>query len=100
MTDNTAVQETDEMKRHWDEHLRQGSKWVNSAAIRRILAQPEQEVLRLEKVNAQLLFALKMLLDDITDYQTINNLGGENNYSQVQARAAIAKAEEQGERND
>lgn len=47
----------------------------------------------LDKANQELLEALKMLLDDITDYQTINNLGGENNHSQVQARAAIAKAE-------
>ncbi len=40
-----------------------------------------------------LLNALKMLLGDIQDYQRINNLGGEDNHSQVTARAAIAKAE-------
>ena len=50
------------------------------------------ELRRLHEVNVELLEALKMLLDDITDYQTINNLGGANNHSQVQARAAIAKA--------
>ena len=55
--------------------------------------QAAAELRRLHEVNAELLEALKVLLDDITDYQTINNLGGENNHSQVQARAAIAKAE-------
>ncbi len=36
--------------------------------------------------------ALKMLLEDIQDYQRINHLGGESNASQVLARAALAKA--------
>jgi hypothetical protein len=36
--------------------------------------------------------ALKNLLADIVNYQTINNLGGENNACQVAARAALAKA--------
>jgi hypothetical protein len=34
-----------------------------------------------------------MLLSYIEDYQRINHLGGENNQSQVVARAAISKAE-------
>ena len=34
-------------------------------------------------------FALQGLLEDITDYQTINNLGGENNHWQVIARAVL-----------
>ena len=46
-------------------------------------------------LNAELLEALKGLLADITEYQTINHLGGENNHWQVIARAAIAKAEAQ-----
>jgi len=33
--------------------------------------------------------ALEGLLADITEYQTINNLGGENNHWQVQARLAL-----------
>jgi hypothetical protein len=37
--------------------------------------------------------ALSELLRDITDYQRINNLGGENNHAQVMARAALQKAE-------
>jgi hypothetical protein len=52
-----------------------------------------------ERANAHLLLAapellaaLEMLLADIEDYQSINNLGGSNNQSQVNARAAIAKA--------
>ena len=43
--------------------------------------------------RADLLIALKGLLADITEYQTLNNLGGEDNHWQVIARAAIAKAE-------
>ena len=46
----------------------------------------------LAESNVELLEALKGLLADITEYQTINNLGGENNHWQVIARAAIAKA--------
>jgi hypothetical protein len=38
--------------------------------------------------------ALQGLLGDIMEYQSINNLGGENNHWQVKARAALAKAEE------
>ena len=34
-------------------------------------------------------FALQGLLEDITDYQTINNLGGEINHWQVIARAVL-----------
>lgn len=40
----------------------------------------------------ELLEALEGLLTDITEYQQINNLGGENNHWQVIARTAIAKA--------
>jgi hypothetical protein len=40
----------------------------------------------------ELLGALEGLLADITEYQTINHLDGENNHSQVRARAAIARA--------
>ena len=48
---------------------------------------------RLIAASPDLLFALKGLLADITEYQTLNNLGGEDNHWQVIARAAIAKAE-------
>jgi len=44
--------------------------------------------------NARLREALADLLADVEDYQRINNLGGENNHSQVRARAAIAEAKE------
>jgi hypothetical protein len=40
-------------------------------------------------VNVRLREALQGLLDDITEYQTINHLGGENNHWQVAARAAL-----------
>jgi hypothetical protein len=40
-------------------------------------------------VNRRLRDALQGLLDDITEYQTINHLGGENNHWQVAARAAL-----------
>jgi len=52
---------------------------------------------RIAKLTADrdaLLQALKGLLADIEEYQTINHLGGENNHSQVQARAAIKQAEQ------
>jgi len=38
--------------------------------------------------------ALKGLLADITEYQTINKLGGENNHWQRIARETIAQIEE------
>ncbi len=44
---------------------------------------------------ARLREALKMLLDDIEDYQRMNHLGGEQNHSQVNARAVL-KAEQEG----
>lgn len=47
---------------------------------------------RLISAAPELLAALKGLLADITEYQTLNKLGGENNHWQVIARAAIAKA--------
>jgi hypothetical protein len=42
-------------------------------------------------VNRRLREALQGLLDDITEYQTINHLGGENNHWQVAARAALGE---------
>lgn len=47
---------------------------------------------RLIAAAPDLLEALRGLLADITEYQAINKLGGENNHWQVRARAAIAKA--------
>lgn len=41
----------------------------------------------------ELLEALKGLLADIIEYQTINNLRGESNHWQVRAHAVIQKAE-------
>ena len=38
--------------------------------------------------------ALGGLLTDITEYQKLNTIGGENNHWQVIARAALAKLEE------
>lgn len=46
------------------------------------------------ELAAVVLGALKRLLDDITEYQTINNLGGENNHWQVEARKALADYEQ------
>lgn len=40
----------------------------------------------------KLLEVLEGLLQDIEDYQTINNLGGENNHWQVIARNVIKQA--------
>ena len=56
---------------------------------------PEQADANASLISAapDLLVALKGLLADITEYQTLNNLGGEDNHWQVIARAAIAKAE-------
>ena len=51
-------------------------------------------LLRKRSAAHDLLAALKELLADIQDYQRINHLGGENNHSQVIARAAIKRAEE------
>ena len=42
-------------------------------------------------VNRRLREALQGLLDDITEYHTINHLGGENNHWQVAARAALGE---------
>ena len=43
----------------------------------------------LQQQISELRAALEGLLADITDYQTINKLGGENNHWQVQARAVL-----------
>ena len=48
---------------------------------------------RMIAASPDLLDALKGLLADIEEYQTINNLGGHDNHWQVIARAAIDKAE-------
>ena len=50
--------------------------------------------LELELAEAQAqrdkgVIAVQGLLEDITNYQTINNLGGENNHWQVIARAVL-----------
>ena len=47
---------------------------------------------RLIAAAPDLLEALMGLLADITEYQTLNNLGGEDNHWQAIARAAIVKA--------
>ena len=39
-----------------------------------------------------LLMALEGLLEDITEYQTINNINGQNNHWQILARKTIAEA--------
>lgn len=44
----------------------------------------------LKKREAKMREALAGLLADITEYQTINKLGGENNHWQVRAREALA----------
>lgn len=41
----------------------------------------------------ELYAALRMLHDDVADYQRINQLGGFDNHAMKAARAAIAKAE-------
>ena len=53
----------------------------------------DEDNLNLIAMAPKLLESLKALLADIEDYQRINHLGGENNQSQFNARAAIAKAE-------
>lgn len=45
-------------------------------------------------IVAELVEASEGLLTDITEYQEINNLGGQNNHWQVKVRAALAKLEE------
>lgn len=47
---------------------------------------------------AEAVEVLRYLLADIQDYQRINNLGGENNHSQVRARAFLAKLENRHDR--
>jgi hypothetical protein len=57
-----------------------------------------EELSRAEEQVRQLREALGGLLADIEDYQTINNLGGHNNQTQVNARAALASTELKEER--
>lgn len=45
-------------------------------------------------IVAELVEASEGLLTDITEYQEINNLGGQNNHWQVKVRAALAKLED------
>lgn len=55
----------------------------------------QAKVANLIAAAPDLFTALVGLLADITEYQTINKLGGENNHWQVRAREAIAKAQQQ-----
>jgi len=57
------------------------------------LGEAEESIENLERQVRQLREALSGLLADIEDYQTINNLGGHNNQTQVNARAALAATE-------
>lgn len=47
---------------------------------------------RLIAAAPDLLQALKLLHDNLAEYQRINNLGGYNNHDMKMARAALAKA--------
>ena len=49
----------------------------------------ELELAEAQAQRDKAVFALQGLLEDITNYQTINNLGGENNHWQVIARAVL-----------
>lgn len=73
------------------------SIWIEAGeyySIASVIPQREVEAnAHLLAAAPELLFALKMLLADIEDYQRINHLGGADNHSQQMARAAIAKAE-------
>lgn len=46
----------------------------------------------LRRAAPDLYEALRLLHDDIADYQSINNLGGYDNHCMKLARAALAKA--------
>lgn len=62
-------------------------KLMEDAAV---LIQDYERAYRISaSTGAILLWALEGLLADITEYQTINNLGGENNHWQVIARKTI-----------
>ena len=77
--DARRKEKADERSRAWD------AQWQHRR---------KQEDIIKHKVGCfdDLLECLTGLLADITEYQTINNLGGENNHWQVRARQAIAKA--------
>lgn len=49
----------------------------------------ERELAEAQTQRDKAVFALQGLLEDIIDYQTINNLGGENNHWQVIAKAVL-----------
>lgn len=54
-----------------------------------LLHRYKAQAVRMRELEA----ALEGLLADITEYQTINKLGGENNHWQVEARKALAGKE-------
>ena len=60
-------------------------QWVS----REFACELERELAAAQAQRDKAVFALQGLLEDITDYQTINNLGGENNHWQVIARAVL-----------
>ena len=70
------------------------ARWIREAltdARSDALTEAQGEIARLRE-------ALTMLLADIEEYQRINHLGGENNHSQVMARAALSAARGQEEK--
>jgi hypothetical protein len=60
----------------------------------RVMAEANAELI-VRAVNAHdaLLNALRLLHDNLAEYQRLNNLGGYDNHDMVAARDAIAKAE-------
>ena len=49
-------------------------------------------IVRACRAHDELLEALKLLHDNLAEYQRINNIGGYENHDMCMARAAIAKA--------
>ncbi len=97
MTTRETAHSPLELFLHGDELMKINKANYSSTPIAKVY-QGEMAVAKsiLKCVNNHnlLVEALSGLLADISDYQTINNLGGENNHSQVRAREALKSAGE------
>lgn len=67
---------------------------IELESARKQLKYVSDENVKLRTDKWRLSEALKGLLADITEYQTINNLGGENNHWQVIARKVLNETTE------
>lgn len=65
--------------------------WISKELFEQVCEERD----KLVELTDDLYCVLSGLLADITEYQDINNLGGENNHWQIKAREILTKVREE-----